>query len=299
MVICLSREEKLSKEAAFKYFILGSFGSAIFLYGIAFIFGVAGTTYLNELSKVSADLISTNRLFMVGTVLALIGFFFKVGLVPFHAWSPDVYEGAPSPVTGFMAAGVKVVTFAAILRFVGLNFLNSERADDLIHILQWVAVGSMLLGNIAAIMQDNLKRMLAYSSISHSGYALVGVLAAGLSGDSLLGSSGTMFYIFAYSIMTVGTFGFVSLFEHKEDTQVLISDLKGLSSRSPWVALCMTIMLLSLAGIPPTVGFFGKLFIFSAAIEQVLIWLSVWGVISSVISVYYYLKPIVFMYMKK
>lgn len=299
MIIAMSREEKLSKEAAFKYFILGSFGSAIFLYGIAFIFGVSGTTYINELSKVAGDLVSTNRLFMVGAILTLVGFFFKVGLVPFHAWSPDVYEGSPTPVTGYMASGVKVVTFAALLRFIGVHFLNSERSEDILNILQWVAVGSMLLGNIAAILQDNLKRMLAYSSISHSGYALVGVIAAGLGKESLLGSSGTMFYIFSYSIMTIGTFGFVCLFEKREDTQVLISDLKGLASRSPWIALCMTVMLLSLAGIPPTVGFFAKLFVFSAAIEQGLIWLSIWGVISSVISVYYYLKPIVFMYMKE
>ena len=299
MIIALSREEKLSKEAAFKYFILGSFGSAIFLYGVAFIYGVGGTTYINELSKVGADLISSNRLFVVGTVLTLIGFFFKVGLVPFHAWSPDVYEGSPTPVTAYMAAGVKVVTFAAILRFIGMNFLGSERSEDIVTMLQWVAVGSMILGNVAAIMQDSLKRMLAYSSISHSGYALMGVIAAGLGSESLLGSAGTIYYIFAYSVMTIGTFGFVCLFEKREDTQVLISDLKGLSTRSPWVALCMTIMLLSLAGIPPTLGFFGKFFIFTAAIEQGLLWLAIWGVISSVISVYYYLKPIVFMYMKE
>lgn len=157
----------------------------------------------------------------------------------------------------------------------------------------------MLLGNMAAILQDNLKRMLAYSSISHSGYALMGVLAAGLGSDSLLGSTGTVFYIFAYSIMTIGTFGFVCLFEKREDTQLLVSDLKGLAVRNPWVALSMTIMLLSLAGIPPTIGFFGKFFVFTAAIEQGLIWLAVWGVISSIISVYYYLRPIVYMYMKE
>ncbi|MCB0356849.1 MAG: NADH-quinone oxidoreductase subunit N, partial [Bdellovibrionales bacterium] len=186
MLIALSREERLSKEAAFKYFILGSFASAVFLYGIAFLFGVGGTTYLNELSKLAPDLMGTNRLFVVGVVLTLAGFFFKVGLVPFHAWSPDVYEGSPTPVTGYMAAGVKVVTFAAILRFVGIRFFNGERSEDLITLIQWVAVGSMLLGNIAAIMQDNLKRMLAYSSISHSGYALVGIIAAGVGHNSLL-----------------------------------------------------------------------------------------------------------------
>ena len=299
MLIALSNEERLSKEAAFKYFILGSFGSAIFLYGVAFVYGVSGTTYLNELLHVRADLISTNRLFVVGTVLVFIGFFFKVGLAPFHAWTPDVYEGSPTPVTGYMATGVKVVTFAAIIRFIGIHFLGTERALDIVNLIQWVAVASMLLGNIAAIVQDNLKRMLAYSSISHSGYALVGVIATGLDKGSVLGSSGTLFYIFAYSIMTLGTFGFVSLFEKREDTRLSISQLKGLASHSPWLALAMTIMLLSLAGIPPTIGFFSKFFIFSAAIEQGLIWLSIWGVISSVISIYYYLRPIVYMYMQE
>ncbi len=297
MLIALSKEYTLSKEAAFKYFILGSFGSALFLYGVAFIFGTAGTTYLNELSKVAADLSSTNRLFIVGSVLTLIGFFFKVGLAPFHAWSPDVYEGSPTPVTGFMATGVKVVTFAALLRFINIQIFSSERSEDLVAVAQWVAVASMLLGNIAAIKQDSLKRMLAYSSISHSGYALVGIIAAGVGGESLLGASGIIFYIFSYSIMTIGTFGFICLFEKREDTILLISDIKGLAKRSPWVALSMSLMLLSLAGIPPLVGFFGKFFVFTAAIEQGLMWLAVWGVINSVISVYYYLRPIIHMYM--
>lgn len=299
MLIALSREFTLSKEAAFKYFILGSFGSAVFLYGIAFIYGTAGTTYINELSKISGDLFTTNRLFVVGSLFALIGFFFKVGLAPFHAWSPDVYEGSPTPVTGFMATGVKVVTFTAIIRFVGIQIFSSERSDEILGLIQWVAVGSMLLGNIAAIKQNSVKRMLAYSSISHSGYALVGVIAAAIGGESLLGSSGTIFYIFAYTIMTIGTFGFVCLFEKREDTLLLVSDLKGLASKSPWMALSMTIMLLSLAGIPPSVGFFGKFFVFSAAIEQGLIWLAIWGVINSVISVYYYLRPVVYMYMQE
>lgn len=297
MLIALSREFTLSKEAAFKYFILGSFGSAVFLYGVAFVFGTAGTTYLNELSKVAIDLVSTNRLFVIGAVFVLIGFFFKVGLVPFHAWSPDVYEGSPTPVTGFMAAGVKVVTFAAILRFVDINVLGGDRSQDLVNLVQWIAVGSMLLGNIAAIKQNSLKRMLAYSSISHSGYALVGIIAAGIGGESLMGASGTLYYIFAYSIMTIGTFGFVSLLERNEDSLLNVNDLKGLARKSPWIALSFTVLLLSLAGIPPTVGFFGKFFIFTSAIEQNLIWLALWGVVNSVISVYYYLRPIVYMYM--
>jgi len=297
ILIAMSHEEILSKEAAFKYFILGSFGSAILLYGISFIYGVAGTTYINELAKVGAELVATNRLFLIGVVLVLIGLCFKAGLAPFHAWTPDVYEGSPTAITGFMATGVKVVTFTALLRLVTTQFLNSDRSQDLVTVLQWIAVGSMLLGNIAAIKQDSLKRMLAYSRISHSGYALVGIIAAGFGDTGLAGASGTIFYIFSYTLITLGTFGFVSLFEKREDTILMISDLKGLSRRRPWMALAMAILLMSLAGIPPTVGFFGKFYIFASAISQGLFWLAIWGVISSVISVYYYLRPIVLMYM--
>ena len=252
---------------------------------------------MNELTKVGLELVSTNRLFLIGVVLTLVGLSFKVGLVPFHAWSPDVYEGSPTPLTGFMATGVKVVTFVVFLRFVGTQVLMSERSVELVGVLQWIAVASMLLGNIAAIKQDSLKRMLAYSSISHSGYALVGVIAAGMGGASIEGASGTVYYIFAYTLMTLGTFGFVSLFEKKEGTILMVSDLRGLAKKRPWIALSMTILLVSLAGIPPTAGFFGKFYVFTSAIKQGLFWLAVWGVINSVISVYYYLRPIVNMYM--
>ena len=169
-----------------------------------------------------------------------------------------------------------------------LEFLTGAKA---------IVIKPMLIGNIAALKQDSLKRMLAYSSISHSGYALVGIISAGLSGGGVSGASGTIFYIFAYSIMTLGTFGFICLFEKRENTLVMVSDIRGLAKRSPWTALAMTVLLLSLAGIPPTVGFFGKFYIFASAVETGLIWLAVWGVLSSVISVYYYLRPIVYMYM--
>lgn len=297
IMIAMSLETKLSKEAAFKYFVLGSFASAIFLYGVSFIFGTAGTTYMNEIAQIAVELISSNRLFLFGVALLVIGLGFKVAIVPFHAWTPDVYEGSPTPVTGFMATGVKIVIFAAFLRFIGTEVLLGEQASSLVVCMQWLAVFTMLVGNIAAIMQNNFKRMLAYSSIAHSGYAFVGVIAAGISGEPILGASGTMFYIFAYTIMTIGAFGVVCLFENREDASIQMSDLKGLASRSPWVALCLTLFMLSLAGIPPTVGFFGKFFIFSGALKQGLYWLVIWGVINSVISVYYYLKPVVYMYM--
>lgn len=297
MLIALSSEFKLSKEAAFKYFVLGSFASAIFLYGIAFIYGTAGTTELNKISELATDLATTNRLFLFGMALVILGICFKVSIFPFHNWLPDVYQGSPTPVTAFMATGVKAVTFGLFLRVIVTNTFLSERSEMFFDALQWLAVFTILVGNIGAVMQNNFKRMLAYSSVAHSGYAMIGLLAAGIGGNAMLGASGVLYYMFAYAIMTIGSFGVVSLLEKNEDSIVLIDDLKGLSRRNPWVAICITIFMLSLAGLPPTIGFFGKFFIFSAAVKQGLFWMAVWGVIGSVISVYYYLRPVVVMYM--
>jgi NADH-quinone oxidoreductase subunit N len=297
LLIALSHETTLSKEAAFKYFVLGSFASAIFLYGIAFIFGIAGTTQVHELALKASELANTNRLFMMGLLMVILGFCFKVSIFPLQAWTPDVYQGAPTPVTAFMATAVKAVTFAAFMRVILAKGLWGEHAESLVDLLQWLAVLTMLVGNIAAILQNNFKRMLAYSSIAHSGYALIGLIAAGVGETGVQGASGLIFYLFSYSIMTMGAFAFISLFEKYEGTLVHIDDLKGVATRHPWISLGLTVCLLSLAGIPPTLGFFGKFYIFSAAINEGLIWLAVWGVINSVISVYYYLRPIVVCYM--
>lgn len=299
LLIAMSHGGSLSKEAALKYFVLGSFGSAIFLYGVSFLFGTASSSQITEISSVAAGLVGSSRLFVVGLGLVLIGFSFKVGIVPFHAWSPDVYQGAPTPMTAFMAAGVKVAVFVVSLRLIATHFLIEEKAGHIEVVLEWLAVASMMLGNIAALLQTSVKRMLAYSSIAHSGYVLVGLIAAGLGGEAILGANAVLFYVFSYSLVTLGTFGFVSLFETKEGREFHIADLKGLAKKDPWSAAFFTILLLSLAGIPPTLGFFGKLFIFSAAIKQGMFWVAVWGVVSSVISVYFYLKPIVFMYMEE
>ncbi len=299
ILIALSTETRLSKEAAFKYFVLGSFGSAILLYGVAFIYGTVGSTYMNDIREVAADLAGTNRLFLLGFVFLTIGLCFKVSIAPFHAWTPDVYQGAATPLTGFMATGVKVVTLAFFLRLMATEALITEKAFQFVDVLQWLAVLTILLGNIAAIMQSNLKRMLAYSSIAHSGYVLIGLIAAGVGGSAALGASGVIFYIFAYSIMTIGAFGVVSLLEKDENGWVSVEDLRGLANRNPWLALAFTVFLLSLAGIPPMIGFFGKFFLFSAAVKQGFMWMAVWGVIGSVISVYYYLRPIVVMYMSE
>jgi NADH-quinone oxidoreductase subunit N len=298
VLIAISGEERLSKEAAFKYFILGSFASAIMLYGISFIYGTAGSTFLPDLKNVGASLITTNRLFLLGFVLLLVGLCFKISAFPFHAWAPDVYQGSPTPVTGFMATGVKAATLAFFLRIMASQTLLADRAWPLVDVLQWVAAFTILVGNIGAIRQTSLKRMLAYSSVAHAGYIMIGLIAAGIGGENLVGASGVMFYIFAYALMTMGAFGVLSILESREDHDVSIDDIRGLAQERPVLALAMTALLLSLAGIPPTIGFFGKFFLFSAAVKQGFWWLALWGVVGSVISVYYYLRPVVAMYMQ-
>ena len=298
LLVALSHEERLSKEAAFKYFILGGFASALFLYGVAFIYGIAGSTYLNTVASKAVELSAGGFLFKLGVVLAVVGLCFKVAVVPFHAWAPDVYEGSPTPVTAFMATGVKVVTFVAFLRVMKLDFLGHDASAPFAVALQWLAVLTMIAGNIAAIVQQSLKRMLAYSSIAHSGYVLVGIIAGIVAGEPWRGDFAVIFYVTAYTIMTLGAFCVVCLLESRENDIILVDDVRGLAKRNPGLAMIFTVFLLSLAGIPPTVGFFGKFFIFSAALKQGFIWVAVWGAIASIISAYYYLRPIVFMYMR-
>ena len=296
MMIAISHEQKLSKEAALKYFILGSFASAIFLYGIAFLFGTVGSTYIPQIIEATGDLISTNRMFLFGITMLIVGFCFKVSIAPFHAWTPDVYQGSPTPHTAFMATAVKAVSFAAFLRVISSQALVGS--ENLFDFMQWLAVATMILGNVAAILQSNFKRMLAYSSIAHSGYLLIGVITTGVSDNMSFGASSVVFYLIGYSLMTLGAFAIVSLMEKDENQSISIDGLAGYARKKPLMALCLTILMLSMAGIPPTVGFFGKFYLFTAAIGEGLLWLAIWGVLNSVISVYYYLRPIVVMYMK-
>lgn len=296
LMIAMSHEQKISKEAAIKYFVLGSFASAIFLYGVSFVFGSAGTINITDLVEVSASLIKTNKIFIFGTVFIVLGFCFKVSIAPFHAWTPDVYQGAPTPVTSFMATAVKVASFAAFMRFLATKPLIGS--ENLFTVMQWLAVITMTVGNVAALVQTNLKRTLAYSSISHSGYLLVGAITAGVSQNSAFGASAVVFYLFTYSIMTFGAFAIVSLIEKNENSVIQIDDLAGFAKNQPLLAFCLTVFMLSLAGIPPALGFFGKFYLFSATVSEGLMWLALWGVINSVLSVYYYLRPIVVMYMR-
>ena len=299
MLIAMSLEEKLSKEAAFKYFILGSFASALMLYGISFIYGTVGSTYLPDLLTNAQHLLATNRMFALGFVLLLTGLFFKVSIFPFHAWAPDVYQGSPTPLTVFMATGVKAAALSFLLRIVASQAFTVERFWPFVDVLQWLTVLTILVGNVGAFRQRSLKRMLAYSSVAHSGYVMIGLIAAGIGGSSNLGASSVLFYILSYATMTAGAFGVIHLLERRADSDLTFDDLRGLAIKRPYIALAFSVLLLSLTGIPPTVGFFGKFFLFSAAIKQGLNWMAFWGVIGSIVSVYYYLRPIVAMYMQE
>jgi len=236
-----------------------------------------------------------NQLFVVGLGLVIAGMGFKLSLVPFHGWAPDVYQGSATPITTFMAAGVKLASFIALLRiFIYAETINSDQVSNL---MQWLSAITMVGGSLAAIRQENIKRMLAYSSIAHSGYAMMGLVSACFGASSQVGTISLLFYLLTYSLMTIGTFAVVSAMEHKEDSIILIDDLRGMGKKYPMLSFCMTLLLLSMAGIPPLLGFFGKFYLLTAAIDQGFYWLALMGVLSTAIGVYFYLRPIVIMYM--
>ncbi len=285
----LSKSSK-SSEAALKYLILGAFSSGLFLYGAALLYGASGSLGLPGLAKYFQSG-SFSLMGVVGMGLLLVGFAFKVAAVPFHMWTPDVYEGAPSPITGFMSVGVKAAAFAAFVRvfFESLNALQVNWTN----ILWILAVLTMVLGNLAALIQDNIKRMLAYSSIAHAGYILIGMIAG-----SPDGVSGILYYLLAYTFTNLGAFGIVTLVGRKGEANVYLDDYRGLSRTHPALAVAMAIFLFSLAGIPPTAGFVGKFTIFSAAIKAGYIWLVIIGVLTSAASVFYYFRVVMKMYME-
>ena len=287
-----TRTRMISNESALKYFLLGSFATGFLLYGMALLYGATGTTNLHGISLFLAKSHLQNPMPIIGMALLVIGFGFKIAAVPFHMWAPDVYQGAPSPITAFMSAGPKAAAFAAFVRvFVeALPTLQSEWVA-----LIWImAVLTMTVGNVIALVQDNIKRMLAYSSIAHAGYVLVAFLSAGE-----LGISSILYYMLAYTFMNIGAFAIISVLGGKGEDKVNIEDYNGLGYRYPVAAIAMSLFLFSLAGIPPTAGFMGKFYIFSAAIKEGYLGLAIIGVINSVISVYYYLRVTVAMYMKE
>jgi NADH-quinone oxidoreductase subunit N len=281
-----ARDDSRSQEAAAKYLLVGGFASAFVLYGMALIYGASGTTLLPDIAKQVSTLSPTNPLLILGVVLMGVGFAFKVSAAPFHMWTPDVYQGAPIPVTAFMSVGTKAAAFAMIVRVFagGLPHLAPEWQA----LLAFVSATSMIVGNLTAITQSSLKRLLAYSGIAQAGYVLIGVIAGGKAGLSAV-----LYYLFIYMFMNFGAFAVVTLLAGPDGDRDRISDLSGLYKRNWPMAVLMTIFMLSLAGFPPTVGFFGKLFLFTAGVSAGYTWLVVLAVLMSVVSVYYYVRVLI------
>jgi NADH-quinone oxidoreductase subunit N len=287
----LRRDSAVSTEAAFKYFLLGGFSSAFFLYGIAFTYGVTGTTRLDDIGTLIAARAMTPTLMHLAAVgLLLVGFAFKVSAVPFHMWTPDAYEGAPTAVTAFMSTGVKAAAFAAFVRV----FLSAfEPLRDEWSLLVWgIAAATMIMGTVVGVAQTSVKRMLAYSSIAHGGYLLVAIVSA-----NDIGKSAVLFYLLTYAVTNIGAFGVVAVLEDAERPNDRVADYAGLWSTHPGLAGLMTIFLLSLGGFPPFGGFIAKWYVFTAAVQAGETALAIIGVLTSVVSVFFYLRIVVMMYM--
>jgi len=291
-------------EAGFKYFVLGAFAGATLLYGTALLYGATGSTHLSRISVALPSAFATSpALVWCGVFLVGAGFAFKVAAVPFHMWTPDVYEGAPTPVTALMSAGVKAAAFAGLCR-VFLALAPGLGGQRLVAPFALLAFLTMVLGNLLALPQRNVKRMLAYSSIAHAGYLLVGVVSAAAAGARPVALAGVLFYLAAYTATAIGAFAVVGALERRgkpddepEDTWDL-DRFAGLAQRRPVLAFAMTVFLLSLAGVPPTAGFVGKLYIFKAAVGGGLYGLAILGVLTSALGAYYYLRVVVYMYMR-
>ncbi len=284
------RKRVKSNESSLKYFLLGAFATGFLVYGIALIYGSSGTTNINMIVAKYPDL-SASKIFWAGIGLLLVGLAFKVAAVPFHMWVPDVYEGSPTTVAGFMSTGAKAAAFSALMLVFARPIVHGEGLRLAISV---VAAASMILGNIVALSQSNIKRMLAYSSIAHAGYMLVGLAAA-----NELGRTGIVFYLVAYTFMNLGAFGVLSLLENDEEKNLTFGHYSGLAGRRPYLAAVMAVFMLSLSGIPPFAGFLGKYYVFAAAVDAHMTWLAVIGVLTSVLGVYYYLHLVVVMYFEE
>ncbi len=278
-------------EASMKYFLLGVFASAFLLYGIALVYGATGVTNFDRIAAVVAGR-PHDPLFLVGLGLLLVGLGFKVASVPFHMWAPDVYQGAPTSITAFIATASKAAVFAVLIRLIVAAFRGFQA--DWVMLLWVLAALTMTVGNVVAVAQSNLKRMLAYSSVAHVGYMLVGLVAGGTAG-----AAAVLFYVLAYVFTTVGTFGVITMCERGDREAVDVADYAGLARRSPLLALVLSLFLLSLVGIPPLGGFVGKFYVFGSAVRAGYLWLAVIAVLNSAIAAYYYLRVIVYMYMRE
>ncbi len=287
----LNRKNLFANEAALKYFLLGAFATGFTLYGIALLYGSVGSTNIEQISTKFLEN-STNYLFIAGILLFLIGFSFKIAAFPFHMWVPDVYEGSSTAVTGLFSTAGKAAAFSSILITLGVIF-RSGISNFFLPYLAVISILSMFYGGIVAIAQSNVKRMLAYSSIAHAGYMIIG-LAAG----NNAGYTGIIFYVIVYTFMNLGAFGIISIIEGEGDSNLSLKHYAGLSNKKPMLAALMAIFMFSLAGVPPFAGFFGKYYIFIAAVNANLTWLAILGVLASVISAYFYLRIVVLMYFK-
>ena len=299
-LVALNRDSPQATEAAMKYFVLGALSSGLLLYGMSMIYGATGTLTIPEIAEHIQPLTgnASDKTFLVfGLVFMMAGVAFKIGVVPFHMWIPDVYHGAPTPVTLVIGSGPKIAAFAMAVRLL-VNGLPALAADWQ-QMLALLAILSIALGNITAIAQSNLKRMLAYSAIANMGFMLLGLLSGMVDGNWLNREeayAASLFYIIVYAIMTVGAFGILLLLSRAGFDCEQLDDMRGLNRRSPWYALMMMILMLSLAGLPPTVGFYAKLVVLSAAVNAGWIWLAVAAVILSVVGAYYYLRVVKLMY---
>ena len=296
----LYRRDSRSNEASIKYFVMGAFASGFVLYGAALLYGATGTLSIPEIGRVLSSETPAPSLVAPGFLLLTIGLAFKVGAVPFHQWVPDVYEGAPTAVTAFMSVAVKAAGFGAVARIL----LTAGRTESGTwgHVVWGIAIATLVVGNLLAIGQSNVKRMLAYSSVAHTGYILAGLTSLRHSemGNAALRDAGAaaLYYVFVYTFMTLGAFAFLIYAGRGDKDAEDIQDFAGLAKRKPWAALAMTVFMISLAGIPPTAGFFGKFLLFKAMVAAEEYPLVIIGVLSSAVSLYYYLRVVVYMYMK-
>jgi len=305
VLVSFIRHDPMSREAGLKYFLMGAFASGVLLYGIALIYGLTGTSSLEGVAKVFSGLkggeIAADPVMVLALILLVAGFGFKLALVPFHMWLPDAYTGAPTSITAFMSVAVKMATLTAMMR---IFFIALPAVAEKWNLLFWLlAAFTMVWGNLAAITQTSLKRMLAYSSIAHAGYILMGVVATtkvveGKAEFAIGGVSAVLFYLLAYMVTNLGAFGMLIYICREGFRGDNIEDWRGVGQDRPWAGLAFLIFFLSLAGIPPTAGFVGKLFLFGAAIQNEYYWLAVIGILSSAISIYYYFRVVMVMYME-
>lgn len=289
-------------ESGLKYLLMGAFASGFLLYGIAFIYGATGTVRLRAIAEHLGNLdptaLAAQPFLLLGLALLFVGFAFKIAAVPFHMWTPDVYQGAPTVITGYMSVAVKAAAFAALLRVMLILLPFEALMEVLKAAIWWIAVLTMTFGNLIALVQTNVKRMLAFSSIAHAGYLLVGVLAVINMQTTEMALGGILFYLIAYTLMNIGAFAIVQLVARKGDKFEKVDDFAGLGKRHPALAAGMTLFMISLAGIPPTAGFFGKFYVFGAAVTAGMVPLVIIAVLNSLISVAYYLRPVMAMYFK-